>query len=94
MASRLAAHEGSPVSLRCPKCLVAAVGGTGAVRGDDAKMIGRAPVQAADVRTDALIGVSAKALIGCGQSVTARSAVLEVNARGQAMGINCPLQCG
>ena len=83
--------SGRPALLRCRKGLVATVGGTGGVDGDNSKMIGRAGAQAADVATDALIGVSAKALIDCGQPVTGSRAVLEVNACGQAMGINCPV---
>ena len=86
--------SGSAVLLRCPKGLVATVGCSGTVGGDNAKMIGRGSAQAADIRTGVLIGVPTKALIGCGQPVTCSSAVLEVNACGQAMGINCSVQCG
>src|ERR1051326_949770 len=82
------------VLLRCSKELVATVGRSVAAGGHNTKMIGSASAQPGDVGIGILIGVPAKALIGCGRTITGSSAVLEVNACGQAMGINCSIECG
>src|SRR5438874_1674732 len=94
MTVALRPTKADTVLLRCRKCPVATVGRSVAAGGHNPKMIGSASAQPGDVGTGILIGVPAKALIGCGRTITGSSAVLEVNACAQAMGINCSIECG
>ena len=88
MVNRPRAADGRPDLLRRRKCLVAAAGGAGAVRGHDPKMISGARSQAADIRTDALIGVASLSLKRGGEPVASCRAILKIHGSSQPVGIN------
>ena len=92
-AAMVGAVSGNPVLLRCPKALVATVPRSAAVGGDNAKMIGGASAQPADVDAGSLIAVSAKAVTGLiavpilalhcrGKPVAGRRAILQMHCGG------------
>jgi hypothetical protein len=80
--------------LRRGKRPIRAVPETGAVTGDNAKMVCRARGQSVDIRTDILVCVPAVTLgWGC-QSVTGRGAILKTNGRDQSVRINHSVERG
>ena len=76
------------IALRGGKSPVAAVSGASAVSGHDEKMIRCACSQSRDVRTDTLVRVPALTLKGGYVPIAGRCAILEMDSRGQSVGID------
>ena len=74
------------------KCPVAAHPRAGAVSGHDSEMVRCARHQAANVGGDVPIRVPSLSLGSGRESVAGGSAILEMKSRGQAVGVECPIE--
>ena len=72
----------------CRECSVAAERGPAGVSANDAEMICSERSQPRDVRADILVHVPGLTLGGTCVSVTSSRTVLEINSRGQSVGID------
>ena len=72
----------------CRECFVTAVRGPAVIGGNNAEMICSDRSQPRDVRTDILVRIPGLALGGTCVSVTGSRTVLEINSRGQSVGID------